>query len=95
MTGGRLGPARACCSSLLGGLDPARSAATWPRCSAAARRPGDRVFLPSSGSIYRLGRVDPEREQRWTVYAFSVLAFSVVGDAPALRDAAAADRRCR
>ena len=24
-------------------------------------------------------RVDPEREQRWTVYAFSVLAFSVVG----------------
>ena len=24
-------------------------------------------------------RVDPEQEQRWTVYAFSVLAFSVVG----------------
>ena len=33
----------------------------------------------SSALIYRIGRVDPDREQRWTVYAFSVLAFSVVG----------------
>ena len=41
--------------------------------------PGDRVFLPVERAIYRLGRVDPDREQRWTVYAFSVLAFSVVG----------------
>jgi potassium-transporting ATPase potassium-binding subunit len=41
--------------------------------------PGDRVFLPVERTIYRLCRVDPEREQRWTVYAFSVLAFSVVG----------------
>ncbi len=41
--------------------------------------PGDRLFLPVERAIYRVGRVDPEREQRWTVYAFSVLAFSVVG----------------
>jgi K+-transporting ATPase ATPase A chain len=41
--------------------------------------PGDRFFAPIERVIYRIGRVDPEREQRWTVYAFSVLAFSVVG----------------
>jgi potassium-transporting ATPase potassium-binding subunit len=41
--------------------------------------PGDRVFLPVERLIYRICRVDPDREQRWTVYAFSVLAFSVVG----------------
>jgi K+-transporting ATPase ATPase A chain len=41
--------------------------------------PGDRVFGPVERGIYRICRVDPEREQRWTVYAFSVLAFSVVG----------------
>ena len=40
--------------------------------------PGDRVFLPVERLIYRVCRVDPDREQRWTVYAFSVLAFSVV-----------------
>ena len=54
--------------------------------------PGDRVFLPVERvDLPHLRRVDPEREQRWTVYAFSVLAFSVVGAAAALRDAAAAD----
>ena len=37
------------------------------------------MFLPVERPIYRVCRVDPEREQRWTVYAFSVLAFSVVG----------------
>jgi K+-transporting ATPase ATPase A chain len=41
--------------------------------------PGDRVFLPVERVIYRFGRIDPESEQRWTVYAFSVLAFSAVG----------------
>ncbi len=41
--------------------------------------PGDRVFLPMENFVYRACRVDPEQEQRWTVYAFSVLAFSVVG----------------
>ena len=40
--------------------------------------PGDRVFLPVEKAIYRVTRVDPEREQRWTVYAYSLLAFSAV-----------------
>ncbi|WCO67158.1 potassium-transporting ATPase subunit KdpA [Iamia majanohamensis] len=39
--------------------------------------PGDRVFLPVERSLYRLFGVDPEREQRWNVYALSLLAFSV------------------
>jgi potassium-transporting ATPase potassium-binding subunit len=40
--------------------------------------PGDRFFLRIERPMYRLCRVDPAREQRWTVYAYSVLAFSVV-----------------
>jgi potassium-transporting ATPase potassium-binding subunit len=44
-----------------------------------AKAPGDRVFLPVEHLIYRICGVDPDREQRWTVYAFSVLAFSLVG----------------
>ncbi|HEY2330308.1 MAG TPA: potassium-transporting ATPase subunit KdpA [Acidimicrobiales bacterium] len=40
--------------------------------------PGDRLFLPVERAIYRICRVDPDREQRWTVYAYSLLAFSVV-----------------
>ncbi len=40
--------------------------------------PGDRVFLPVERLIYRLVGVDPEREQRWNVYAYSLLAFSAV-----------------
>ena len=43
------------------------------------KAPGDRVFLPVERLIYRVCRVDPDHEQRWTIYAFSVLAFSVVG----------------
>ena len=39
----------------------------------------DRVFDPIERLIYRACRVDPEREQRWSVYTLSVLAFSVVG----------------
>jgi potassium-transporting ATPase potassium-binding subunit len=39
----------------------------------------DRVFGPAERLIYRACRIDPEREQRWHIYAFSVLAFSVVG----------------
>jgi len=39
----------------------------------------DRVFGPVERVIYRACRIDPQREQRWSVYAFSVLAFSVVG----------------
>ncbi|MGZ4688648.1 MAG: potassium-transporting ATPase subunit KdpA [Acidimicrobiia bacterium] len=41
--------------------------------------PGDRVLLPVERLVYRVCLVDPESEQRWTVYAFSVLAFSMVG----------------
>jgi potassium-transporting ATPase potassium-binding subunit len=40
--------------------------------------PGDRVFDPIERTIYRACRVDPEREQRWNVYAVALLAFSLV-----------------
>jgi potassium-transporting ATPase potassium-binding subunit len=39
---------------------------------------GDRVFGAIERGVYRLTGVNPRREQRWTVYARSVLAFSVV-----------------
>src|SRR6478672_1755288 len=39
----------------------------------------DRVFGPIERLIYRACRIDPEREQRWNIYALSLLAFSVVG----------------
>jgi potassium-transporting ATPase potassium-binding subunit len=40
--------------------------------------PGDRVFLPVERLIYRVSGVDPKREQPWTAYALSLLAFSAV-----------------
>ncbi len=40
---------------------------------------GDRVFVPVERVIYRFCRINPKREQRWTIYAASLLAFSVVG----------------
>jgi len=46
--------------------------------SAEESAPGDRFFLTIERFIYRLGRIKPDSEQRWTTYAFSVLAFSVV-----------------
>ena len=39
----------------------------------------DRVFEPVERLIYRACRIDPQREQRWNIYALSLLAFSVVG----------------
>ncbi len=39
--------------------------------------PGDRVFLPVEKVIYKICGVDPDREQRWSTYALSVLAFSL------------------
>jgi potassium-transporting ATPase potassium-binding subunit len=36
----------------------------------------DRVFGPVERLIYRVCRIDPNREQRWNIYAFAVLAFS-------------------
>ncbi len=40
--------------------------------------PGDRVFAPVERAIYRACRVDPDNEQQWTSYAYSLLAFSGV-----------------
>jgi K+-transporting ATPase ATPase A chain len=42
------------------------------------KAPGDRVFGPVERLIYRVCRVNPEREQRWTIYALSLFAFSLV-----------------
>ena len=41
------------------------------------RAPGDAVFRPVENAIYRLCRIDPDGEQRWTTYAISLLAFSL------------------
>src|SRR5512143_1777465 len=41
------------------------------------KAPGDRFFRPIERVIYRACRVDDKREQRWTVYAYSFLGFSV------------------
>jgi potassium-transporting ATPase potassium-binding subunit len=43
------------------------------------KAPGDRFFLPVENAIYRLCGVDPEGEQRWNIYALSLLAFSLAG----------------
>ncbi len=40
--------------------------------------PGDRIFSPVERALYRLGGIDPRREQPWSVYALSMLAFSCV-----------------
>jgi potassium-transporting ATPase potassium-binding subunit len=42
------------------------------------KAPGDRFFLAIERPIYRVCRIDPEREQRWTVYGYSLLGFSLV-----------------
>jgi K+-transporting ATPase ATPase A chain len=39
--------------------------------------PGERVFLPVERFIYRLCRIDPATEQRWTTYAYALLGFSI------------------
>jgi potassium-transporting ATPase potassium-binding subunit len=39
----------------------------------------DWVVGPVERAVYRVCRVDPDREQRWNVYALSLLAFSLVG----------------
>ena len=43
-----------------------------------APAPGDRVFLPVERLIYRLLGVEERKEQRWNVYAMSLLAFSIL-----------------
>src|SRR6266545_268567 len=42
------------------------------------KAPGDRVFLPVERLVYRICRVDPDSEQRWTVYTFAVIGFSLM-----------------
>jgi potassium-transporting ATPase potassium-binding subunit len=44
----------------------------------AGSAPGDRVLLPVEHAIYRFVGVDPRREQRWTTYARSLIAFGLV-----------------
>jgi K+-transporting ATPase ATPase A chain len=41
------------------------------------KAPGDRLFLPVERLIYRICRIDPSSEQRWTTYSYSLLAFSL------------------
>ena len=40
--------------------------------------PGDRFFGPIERFVYRLSGVNPKREQRWNIYALSLLAFSAI-----------------
>src|SRR5437588_10812857 len=42
------------------------------------RPKGDRVFSAVERVIYRIGGINPESEQRWNIYALSLLAFSCV-----------------
>src|SRR6266508_4230386 len=42
------------------------------------KAPGDRVFLPVERRVYRICRVDPDSEQRWTVSSFAVIGFSLM-----------------
>ena len=42
------------------------------------KAPGDRVFGPIERTIYRISGIDAKREQRWNVYAVSLLAFSML-----------------
>ncbi|MGE0732236.1 MAG: potassium-transporting ATPase subunit KdpA [Acidimicrobiia bacterium] len=44
----------------------------------ADHAPGDRLFGPLERAVYRLVRVDPRQEQRWTGYASALLAFSAI-----------------
>ena len=41
------------------------------------KAPGDRFFNPIERVIYRLGGIDPDREQKWSIYALALLAFSL------------------
>ncbi|MCU1394374.1 MAG: kdpA [Ilumatobacteraceae bacterium] len=42
------------------------------------KAPGDRFFDPIERAIYKVCGIDSKREQRWNVYAMSLLAFSLV-----------------
>jgi K+-transporting ATPase ATPase A chain len=67
--------ALAICTPLLGGY----MAKVFAAGDGSERKaPGDRIFGPVERLIYKGIGVDPKREQRWTGYATSVLAFSAV-----------------
>lgn len=42
------------------------------------KAPGDRFFGPIERVVYRLGGIDPDREQKWTIYGLALLAFSLL-----------------
>ncbi|CAA0132237.1 Potassium-transporting ATPase potassium-binding subunit [Mycolicibacterium vanbaalenii] len=42
------------------------------------KAPFDRIFAPVERLVFRICRIDPACEQRWTTYTFAVLAFSAV-----------------
>jgi len=67
-------------ASLLGlvGLSTPLLGAYIARIFEGCPAPGDRIFSPVERALYRLGGIDPEREQPWSVYALSMLAFSCV-----------------
>ena len=39
--------------------------------------PGDRIFGPIERAIYRICRINPKSEQRWTTYAYALIGFSI------------------
>ena len=43
------------------------------------KAPGDRFFLPIERFVYRICGIDPEGEQRWSIYVISMLAFTLAG----------------
>ncbi|MEY2444942.1 MAG: potassium-transporting ATPase potassium-binding subunit, partial [Ilumatobacteraceae bacterium] len=46
--------------------------------STDGKAPGDRFFGPIERFIYRVCGIDDRREQRWNVYALSLIAFSLI-----------------
>src|SRR5665213_2515626 len=44
---------------------------------AGGKAPGDRVFGPIERLTYRVCGIDPDSEQRWTTYTFSLLAVGI------------------
>ena len=43
------------------------------------RHLGSRVFDVVDNTVYRVCRIDPDGEQRWNIYAISLLVFSGPG----------------
>src|SRR6267378_3876 len=43
------------------------------------KAPGDRFFLPIERAVYRVCGIDPDGEQRWSIYILSLLVFTLVG----------------